>query len=157
MLRLTEPCCGLDVRCDLLEAEAPAHAALLRGIADAECAVPALHAMWTGPEIACPIDAATLPFAVDVASFPIENATSHPAAGDIVLVIAERGRWGAEPRHDLIDIGLFYAPGARLLLPMGWIEGSVCARVVPEDLGALREACERIRRAGACTIRFAHA
>jgi hypothetical protein len=49
---------------------------------------------------------------------------------------------------------LFYARGARLLMPMGWIQASVCARVVSEDLAAVRSACQSIRQRGACRLSF---
>ena len=52
----------------------------------------------------------------------------------------------------MFDIGLFYGPGARLLFPIGWLAGSVVAKV--RDVAALAEACGRIRRSGACDVTF---
>jgi hypothetical protein len=54
-------------------------------------------------------------------------------------------------------VGVFYGRGARLLMPMGWIQASVCGRVADEDLAAVRTACQSIRRRGACRLSFLQA
>jgi hypothetical protein len=56
------------------------------------------------------------------------------------------------PPVDVIDLGFFYADGGRLLMPMGWILGSVCARVLAEDLEPYRSACQKIRASGSCRL-----
>jgi hypothetical protein len=40
---------------------------------------------------------------------------------------------------------------------MGWIQASVCGRVVGEDLAAFRAACQSIRRRGVCRLSFLQA
>jgi hypothetical protein len=57
----------------------------------------------------------------------------------------------------VFNLGLFYAPGGRTLLPVGLLPGSVCARVEEADLPAVAEACARIRRLGAVTVELARA
>ncbi len=154
IVRLSEPASGLDARCQLLDSLAPVHAALLWDLAGLEQSHNAIHAMWTGPEISVPINGGTVLPAVDLGIIKPENATSHPKAGDIALVCAPHGTWSDGPPFDLVDVGLFYGHGGRLLMPMGWIMASVCARILDEDLAAVTEACGRIRRNGACAIRI---
>lgn len=154
MIRVREERSGLDCRLALLRDVAPRSAEALWAIAGLGQSFDAIHAMWTGPEISCPVAEPAIAGLVDLATLPLENATSYPAAGEIALVPAVAGRWKGMPPHGFLDIGLFYGDGARLLMPMGWIMGSVCARVVPEDEAALRAGCAAIRRAGACKLSF---
>ena len=154
IVRFTEARSGLDIRCRLLDAQARANAALLWDLAGLDIAHNAIHAMWTGPEISVPIAGDVVLPGCDVGAVPQENATSYPQAGDIALVCAPNGTWRDGPPFDLIDIGLFYAPGGRLLMPMGWIMGSVCARILDEDMAAAVEGCKTIRRNGACELRL---
>ena len=97
------------------------------------------------------MEGAEIPAGWAHAVLPPENATMFPAAGDVILAYVPPRAWGGVP-HAIFDIGLFYAPGGRLLLPVGWVAGSLVAQVVPEDLAGLRRACEAIRRSGACTV-----
>lgn len=144
---------GLSVRAEMLAGKAPANAAFLTAYLAAPRVVPGLHAMWTGPEISCPIPAAHLAGADYAQPLPPENATLHPQPGDVVLAYVPARMWGGNP-DPIFDIGLFYGPGARMFFPIGWLAGSVVAQVVPEDRAALAEACNRIRRNGACEITF---
>lgn len=154
VIRIAEPASGLSVRAQLLDDEAPLAAAALWALAGVGDAHNALHAMWTGPEISCPVPAARLPAAIDLAALSLENGTSRPAAGDIVVIALLPGAWPALPPGGALDIGLFYADGGRLLMPGGWVVGSVAARVAAADYAALAGAGERIRRHGACRLRF---
>lgn len=147
---------GLDVRAVLLDDKAPANAAFLWAWAEAPRLVPAIHAMWTGPEISCPIPPAQLAGQGWAAALPPENATLHPQPGDVVLAYVPARMWGGNP-DPIFDVGLFYGPGARMFFPIGWLAGSVVAQVRPEDRAALAEACGRIRRGGATEITFARA
>ncbi|UAK25132.1 DUF3830 family protein [Sphingomonas nostoxanthinifaciens] len=157
LVRLSEPRSGLDVRVRLLDDLAPHNAELLWALAGLDAAHAGIHAMWTGPEISLPIAGdAVLPDR-DLAAVPLENATSFPQAGDIALVCAKRGTWRDGPPFDLLDVGLFYASGGRLLMPMGWIMGSICARILDEDLDAAATACRAIRAQGGCQITIARA
>ncbi len=151
---LRESRSGLDVRIELLDGLAPKNAELLWQVAGVDRTHEAIHAMWTGPEISCPVFGNALPDPGAPLDIPLENGTSYPAAGEIATVFARRGTWKGMPPSDFFDIGLFYGDGARLLMPMGWIMGSVCARIVPDDLAAFQQGCRAIRRQGACELVF---
>jgi len=152
-LRIHSAAAGLDVLADLLPEKAPENLAFLTSYLSGPRVVPGLHAMWTGPEISCPIPPAHLSGATYARALPPENATLHPQPGDVVLAYVPARMWGGNP-DPIFDIGLFYGPGARMFFPIGWLAGSVVAQVRPEDRPALAEACTRIRRSGACEITF---
>jgi hypothetical protein len=148
-----EPASGLATRFRLLDEQAPANTRFLRALLREPKAIPGLHAMWTGPEISCPVPLGMIPEDAR-AALPAENATIHPQPGDLVLAYLPPRLWGGGP-EPVFDLGLFYGPGARMFVPVGWLPGSVVARAEPpEAIAALARACGSIRRAGACTIRF---
>jgi hypothetical protein len=152
LIRIEDARNGLDVRAALLPDKAPANADFLWSYLASARSVPAIHAMWTGPEISCPIPAAHLAGS-SAGALPPENATLHPQPGDVVLAYVPARMWGGSP-DPIYDIGLFYGSGARMFFPIGWLAGSVVAQVLAEDRTALAEACGRIRRSGATEIRF---
>jgi hypothetical protein len=154
-IRIREEGSGLDVRVLLLDDLAPRWAEVLARLAASHGTHDGIHAMWTGPEISCPILAGALPQAVrELLPLPLENATSFPEEGELALVHAPANTWKGQPPQAFLDVGLFYGKGARLLMPMGWIQAAVCARVASEDLGSLRAACQKIRQRGACRLSF---
>jgi hypothetical protein len=153
-LRIRESASGLSVRVLLLDDRAPRSAEALWQIAGAGGVHEAIHAMWTGPEISCPIPAAKLPAQAHLDGLPRENATSYPEEGDIAVVYAPANTWRGQPPFAFFDVGLFYGRGARLLMPMGWIKASVCARVPGDQLSAFQSACQSIRQRGACQLSF---
>jgi hypothetical protein len=152
-LHATEPRSGLDARFTLLDDKAPEGVAFLRGLLAAPREIAGIHAMWTGPEISCPVPFALVPEALRGA-LPVENGTIQPQPGEIVLSYVPPRMWGGGP-DPVFDIGLFYGAGARLLFPIGWLPGSVVARIAPEQLDGFARACGAIRRTGACTVRLA--
>ena len=152
-MRITSAPSDLDVLADFLPAKAPANVAFLQAYLAEPRIVPGIHAMWTGPEISCPVPAGHLAGAAYAQALPPENATLHPQPGDIVLAYVPARVWGGNP-DPIFDIGLFYGHGARMFFPIGWLAGSVVAQVRPEDRTALAEACNRIRRSGACDVTF---
>lgn len=154
VVRITEERSGLDVEAVLLAERAPVNVAFLVAHLATPRLIPGLHAMWTGPEISCPIPPAQLAPDVAATALPAENATLTPEAGDLVLAYVPARTWGGSP-DPIFDIGLFYGPNARMLFPIGWLAGSVVGKVRPEQRAALAEACGRIRRSGACEVRFA--
>lgn len=156
-IRIRESESGLDARVLLLDDLAPRSSDVLWQIAGAGGVHDAIHAMWTGPEISCPIPVANLPAQVDLSDLPLEHATSYPEEGEIAVVYAPANTWKGQPPFGFFDVGVFYGRGARLLMPMGWIQASVCGRVVSEDLAAVRTACQSIRRRGACRLSFLQA
>lgn len=151
-IRIGEPASGLNVRVLLLDELAPRSCEALWQFAGAGATHEAIHAMWTGPEISCPIPAAKFPPQLDLHDLPLENATSFPEEGDIAVVYAPPNAWKGQPPFGFLDIGIFYGRGARMLMPMGWIQASICGRMVAEDLAAARTACQSIRRRGACAL-----
>jgi hypothetical protein len=150
-IRIREERSGLSVAATLIEDRAPANAAFLWSFFATPRLIPAIHAMWTGPEISAPIPDAELTEAERAAGLPLENATIMPQPGDVVLTFLPPRVWGGGPAP-VFDIGLFYAPGARLFFPIGWQAGSMVAHVA--DVTALAAACRRIRHSGACTLLF---
>ena len=152
-IKITEPKSGLSAIAPLLDGKAPENTAFLWDYLATPRVVGGIHAMWTGPEISCPIPSEHLQDAAYAKPLPPENATLNPLAGDIVLAYVPARMWGGNP-HPIFDIGLFYGHGARLLFPIGWLAGSVVAQVRPEDREALAAACGIIRKNGACDVTF---
>ena len=116
-------------------------------------AIQGIHAMWTGPEISCPVPETMLgPEARK--PLPVECGTIMPQPGEIVLAYLPARYWGGADAP-IFDIGLFYGPQARLFFPVGWITGSVVGRVA--DVAALATAGRAIRRNGEATLTFERA
>jgi hypothetical protein len=150
-IRIREELSGLSVSATLIADRAPANAAFLWDFFATARKIPAIHAMWTGPEISAPIPDGQLSDSQRTTGLPLENATVMPQPGDVVLTFLPPRVWGGGPAP-VFDIGLFYGPGARLFFPIGWQPGSIAARVA--DVASLAAACGRIRQTGACTLVF---
>lgn len=155
-IRIREERSGLLVTAPLLRDRAPANCAFLWELLTTECAIPAIHAMWTGPEISAQVPDGMLQDAAMTAALPQENVTIMPQPGEIVLTYLPPRMWGGKPTP-VFDIGLFYGAGARLLFPIGWQPGSVVARIAADDLADVANSCARIRQWGACTLLFCRA
>ena len=155
-IRITEGRSGLDAAAHLLMDAAPANCTFLWEFLATPRDIPALHAMWTGPEISAPIPAAMLPDKHRAEGLPLENATVLPQPGEVVLAYVPARVWGGDDAP-VFDLGLFYGPHGRLFFPIGWHAGSVVARVDAAHLPTVADACKRIRAEGACTLRFSHA
>ncbi|MCW5262903.1 DUF3830 family protein [Verminephrobacter eiseniae] len=152
-LRITEANSGLHARFALATGQAPENTHFLWNFLSQPREMPAIHAMWTGPEISCTIPAQMLSSEENMRVLPPENGTITPQPGDLVLSYVPPRMWGGNPMP-IFDLGLFYAPGARLLFPIGWLVGSVIGKVAPEELDALARACDTIRKSGACVLRM---
>lgn len=151
-IRFVESRSGLSARCLLLDTQAPASCAFLWDLAQRKASFEAIHAMWTGPEISVPMPESVLPDGMPRVPIPEENATSYPSVGDVVLAYLPAGSAAGLPPGDFYDVGLFYGPGGRLLMPFGWIKANVCARIVEEDLAKAQADFKMIRRNGACNL-----
>lgn len=149
---VSEPNSGLAASCELLDQQAPLSAEFLWQLASRRSAFEANHAMWTGPELSCPLPASVLPASLSGQVLPSENATSYPEAGEIVLASLTAGSIKGLPPGNFFDLGLFYGAGGRLLMPFGWIMANVCARVAAEDFTEFQAAMKTIRRNGTCTL-----
>ncbi|MES0075669.1 DUF3830 family protein [Mesorhizobium sp. M0058] len=150
---ITEPRSKLSVTALLLPEKAPENAAFLLAYLAQPRIIPGIHAMWTGPEISCPVPSADLHGQAYAQSLRPENATLTPQPGDIVLSYVPPRVWGGNP-NAIFDIGLYYGQGARLLFPIGWLAGSVVAQVLAGERDQFAAACGVIRRNGACDITF---
>ncbi len=155
-IRIREDRSGLDATAVLLDDRAPANAGFLWDLCATPRGIPAIHAMWTGPEISAPVPDAWLEAATREAGLPLENSTIMPQPGEIVLTFLPPRVWGGGPAP-VFDIGLYYGPQARLLFPIGWQPGSVAARIAAADVPELAAACGRIRQSGACILTFSRA
>ena len=153
-IRFLEQKSGLSVRFALLTNEAPRSAEFLWQLAAGRPSFETLHAIWTGPELSCPLPASVLPAALAAETLPEENATSYPSAGELALASLAAGSAPGLPPGNFFDIGLFYAPGGRLLMPFGWIKANICARVVSDDFAALQAGARTIRRNGVCMLQI---
>lgn len=151
-IRFKEQHSGMSVRCKLLSEKAPASSEFLSQLAKCKGSFDANHAIWTGPELSCPLPASVLPEELAAKLIPEENATSFPGPGEIVLACIAAGSVKDLPPGNFYDIGLFYGPGGRLLMPFGWIKANVCAVVVDEDLGSFQACMKTIRHNGACKL-----
>lgn len=155
-IRFQEERSGLDAHAHLLADAAPDNAAFLWDFLAQPRDIPALHAIWTGPEISAPIPDAMLADRHRAAGLKLENATVLPQPGELVLTYLPARVW-AGGEAPVFDLGMFYGPHGRLFFPIGWHAGSVVARVAAADLPALAEACRRIRTGGACTLHVSRA
>ncbi len=147
-----EPVSKLLTRCVLLEDKAPLSAEFLWQLALNRSTFEAIHAIWTGPELSCPLPASVLPASLSQCTIPEENATSFPEPGEVVLASMPARSIKGLPPGNFFDIGLFYGPGGRLLMPFGWIKANVCAKVVADDLEPFQASMNTIRRNGVCKI-----
>jgi hypothetical protein len=142
---------GLAAHARLLSDRAPEAVAFLKALLASPRRIPAIHAMWTGPEISCPVPPAMVPAAFRGRPLPLENGTLFPAAGDVLLAYVPPRAWEGAP-EEVFDIGLFHGPGGRLLLPIGWCAASLAAQVEPAGLSALAAAGRAFRRNGAASV-----
>lgn len=152
-LLVTEHRSGLRARFVLLPGKAPDAVGFLHRLLASPQDIAGIHAMWTGPEISCPVPFDRVPPGARGA-LPVENGTIQPLPGELVVSYVPPRMWGGGP-DPVFDIGLFYGAGARLLFPVGWLPGSVAGRIVPDELDGFARACSAIRQTGACTVRFA--
>ena len=97
----------MSVKCDLLDDTAPLSAEFLWQLAQRKSSFDAIHAIWTGLELSCPLPASVLPEELSKNVIPPENATSYPECGDIVLASIAAGTIEGLPPGNFFDVGLF--------------------------------------------------
>jgi len=147
-----EPKSGLRAKCELLDEQAPRSAEFLWQLGLQSFTCDAMHAIWTGPELSVPLPASILPETLASDLVPAENATSFPNAGEIVLASLAAGSKKGLPPGNFFDIGVFYGQGGRMLMPFGWIEVNVCAKIVDADMVDAVAAIKSIQKHGACRL-----
>jgi len=145
---------GKHIRCTLLDDLAPRSCAFLWSLASSGAQFSVNHAMWTGPELSFPLPSCALQANVDRTPVPQENATAFPRAGDVVVAWLAAGTVRGLPSGDFFDVGIFYDEGGRLLMPFGWLQANVAARIVVGDLPLAQEMARDIRQHGGCTFRI---
>ncbi len=150
-IEISEAESGLRATASLLEEAAPSAVDLLKSWLSVPRRTRSIHAMWTGPEISSGLDGAEIPEGRRDATPPLENATLYPLAGDLVFLRFPPRVWGGSTAP-IFDIGLFYGDHARLHFPVGYVPGSVFAKIPAEQIGALASACRAIRERGVVWI-----
>lgn len=107
MIRFTEPRSELSVTCRLLDDKVPQSAEFLWQLADRHLTFDAIHAMWTGSELYCPLPSSVLPEVFAKTEIPQENASSYPKAGEVVLTYLSTGSVKGLPPGPFFDLGIF--------------------------------------------------
>lgn len=110
--------------------------------------VPTIHAMFAGPEImiGLPPEAQTF----DPLSIPNENQTCFPEAGECLWFYQGKNAMKGLP-DELWELGIFYAPGARIHGPLGWTPCNMFGRIT-EGLDEFAAACGTTRTEGVKTV-----
>jgi hypothetical protein len=143
MLQLNFP--GVELRAELTQALAPESCALLARALERPLSCTARHAIWTGPEISMPLP--TCQQTEPLAQHPAEALSVFPQPGDLLLTALPPHAWPGQAGA-LIDLGLFYGPQGRCFFPLGWLAGTLVARLLPEDLAAAAELGSDLLRRG---------
>ena len=110
--------------------------------------VPAMHAMFAGPEIMLGIPPEAQNF--DPRGIPAENQTCFPVAGDCLWFYQAKGLMKGLS-DELWEVGMFYGDGGRIFGPLGWTPCNIFGRMV-EGLDAFAKVCQSIRVEGIKTL-----
>jgi hypothetical protein len=110
--------------------------------------VPAMHAMFAGPEIMLGVPPEAQNF--DPRGIPAENQTCFPVAGDCLWFYQAKGLMKGLS-DELWEIGMFYGDGGRIFGPLGWTPCNIFGRMV-EGLEAFAASCQAIRVEGLKTL-----
>jgi hypothetical protein len=132
----------------LHEENAPKTCATLWEALKTPVQVPAMHAMYAGPEIMLGIPPSAQTF--DPKGIPPENQTCFPTAGDCLWFYQGKNMmYGLT--DELWEIGMFYANGGRIHGPLGWTPCNIFGRMT-ENLEMFAAECADIRVSGLKTI-----
>ena len=153
-LTLTFPDEGVTARALLLEDKAPATAALLWKLLETPLENWAFHAMFTGRELSFTVPEDRLE-EEEVFALPPENQTMFPLPGALIWNACRPYQWMGTP-HTVYDLGIFYGPESRILLPTGWKPSTQFASIT-ENLEAFAAVCARCQREGQKRIRIQRA
>jgi len=133
---------------NLYDDDAPHTVAAIWGALSTPIRIPAMHAMFAGPEImlGLPPEAQTF----DPRAVPVENQTCFPVAGDCLWFYQAKGMMKGLT-DELWEISMFYGDGGRIFGPLGWTPCNIFGRMV-EGLDAFAAACRMIRVEGLKTV-----
>lgn len=109
---------------------------------------PAMHAMFSGPEIMMGLPEEARNF--DPTTLPPENQTVLPEVGELLWFYQPKNFFKIDP-SEFWEIGLFYGVGGRTFGPTGWIPCTYFARMT-ENLDAIAAQCRLIRLEGVKTV-----
>ena len=133
-IRITEPRSKLAVTALLLPEKAPENAAFLKAYLGTPRVVPGIHAMWTGPEISCPVPSADLEDQAYARPLPAENATLIER-----LLDGEPG-----PRRDIVLLNA--AAGLLITGRVPSLQTGIERAADSLDSGAARQVLTELRR-----------
>jgi hypothetical protein len=139
---------GPTAEASLHEELAPATVELLWSALTEPVSIPAIHAMYAGPEIMMDLPQAARTF--DPADVPAENQQVVPAPGDVIWYHQAPGSM-AGTAGEIWEVGVFYGRGGRIFGPLGWTPCNVFASIT-SGLPAFAQACADIRLTGARKI-----
>lgn len=112
--------------------------------------MPAIHAMFAGPEIMMGLPPQGQNF--DPTALPNENQTVYPEAGECLWFYQGANAMKGLP-DELWEIGIFYAPGARINGPLGWTPCNIWGRI-GDGLDAFAAECHKTRTEGLKDVRI---
>ena len=110
--------------------------------------MPAIHAMFAGPEIMMGLPETAQTF--DPEAIPAENQTCYPEAGEILWFYQGKNAMKGLP-DELWEIGIFYGAGARINGPLGWTPCNMFGKIT-EGLDVFAKACGNTRVEGIKTV-----
>jgi hypothetical protein len=147
-LSLTFVDSGLTAIVSLHDAEAPHTCAAIWQALAKPVRMPAMHAMFAGPEIMLGLPPEAQSF--DPRGVPEENQTCFPVAGDCLWFYQAKGMMKGL-MDELWEIGIFYSDGGRIFGPLGWTPCNIFGRI-GEGLEEFAAECSRIRISGLKTL-----
>ncbi len=139
---------GVQGTVHLYEENAPETCAAIWQALTKPVQIPAMHAMFAGPEImlGLPPEAQTF----DPRGIPAENQTCFPVAGDCLWFYQAKGLMKGLS-DELWELGMFYGDGGRIFGPLGWTPCNIFGRMV-EGLDSFASVCQSIRVEGVKTL-----
>lgn len=139
---------GVRAVITLYETNAPVTVQTIWDALERPVQMPAIHAMFAGPEImmGLPEDWQTF----DPNGVPAENQTCFPEAGECLWFYQGKNVMKGLP-DELWEIGIFYAPGARIHGPLGWTPSNMFGKIT-EGLAEFAQACASTRIDGIKTV-----
>jgi hypothetical protein len=143
-LNLTFVDSGVTGVLELYDDAAPHTCAAIWKALEKPVRIPAMHAMFAGPEImlGLPPEAQTF----DPRGLPVENQTCFPVAGDCLWFYQAKGMMKGLT-DELWEIGVFYGDGGRIFGPLGWTPCNIFGRIA-QGLDAFAAECAGIRVTG---------